>query len=177
MLDLAEKGSIAVLVASSIFQLGMGLANQAHWYPFSFSFRSDPLRRRLDRDRLAGRAHRGQAADHPRVPDAAEPEDPAGPARAAVEPEDVERDTEPSRPSYGGPSRRTILRTALLASGVAVLAAAGNTVPWLRKVSVFAVRDGEGPQGVPINRSAVAAGVTETARAAGLPGHARPRRP
>ncbi len=47
-----------------------------------------------------------------------------------------------------------------------MLAAAGNTVPWLRRISVFAVRDGEGPQGVPINRSAVAAGVTETARAA-----------
>ena len=62
-----------------------------------------------------------------------------------------------------GPTRRTILRTALVASGVAVLAAAGNTVPWLRKVSVFAVRTGEGPQGVPINRSAEAAGVDRAA--------------
>lgn len=62
-----------------------------------------------------------------------------------------------------GPGRRTILRTAFLASGVAVLAAAGNTVPFLRKISVFAVRTGEGPQGVPINRSAKAAGVLKTA--------------
>ncbi len=61
-----------------------------------------------------------------------------------------------------GPSRRTILRTALLASGVAVVAAAGNTVPFLRKISVFAVRTGEGPQGVPVNRSAQAAGVVSS---------------
>jgi DMSO/TMAO reductase YedYZ molybdopterin-dependent catalytic subunit len=51
---------------------------------------------------------------------------------------------------------------------VAVLATAGNTVPWLRRVSVFAVRTGEGPQGVPINRSAQAAGVTTTARDPGF---------
>jgi DMSO/TMAO reductase YedYZ molybdopterin-dependent catalytic subunit len=61
-----------------------------------------------------------------------------------------------------------VLRTALVASGVAVVAAAGNTVPWLRKVSGFAIRSGEGPQGVPINRSAVAAGVTVTARDPGF---------
>jgi DMSO/TMAO reductase YedYZ molybdopterin-dependent catalytic subunit len=51
----------------------------------------------------------------------------------------------------------------VLASGVAVVAAAGNTVPFLRKISVFAVRTGEGPQGVPVNRSAEAAGVLKTA--------------
>jgi DMSO/TMAO reductase YedYZ molybdopterin-dependent catalytic subunit len=66
-------------------------------------------------------------------------------------------------PGHQGPTRRTLLRGAVLASGVAVLLNAGNTVPWLRRVSVLAVRTGEGPQGVPINRSAEAAGVTETA--------------
>ena len=35
---------------------------------------------------------------------------------------------------------------------------------WLRDVSVLAVRSGEGPQGVPINKSAVAARVTDLAR-------------
>ena len=48
--------------------------------------------------------------------------------------------------------------------GVAVVATAGNTVTWLRDVSVLAVRSGEGPQGVPINKSAVAARVTDLAR-------------
>jgi DMSO/TMAO reductase YedYZ molybdopterin-dependent catalytic subunit len=37
------------------------------------------------------------------------------------------------------------------------------SVPWLRRVSVLAVRSGAGPQGVPVNKSAVAAAVTRTA--------------
>ena len=41
---------------------------------------------------------------------------------------------------------------------------AGQTVPVLRRVSVLAPRSGEGPQGVPVNRSAIAAGVLATAR-------------
>ncbi len=152
MIDLAEKASIAVLVAASIFQLATGLANAAGWYPWSFSFRSThyavawiaigalvvhiavklPIIRRAYAEPLTG------------------PDD---------EPvQDRQRSTTPT-----GPSRRTILRTALLASGVAVIAAAGNTVPLLRKVSVFAVRTGEGPQGVPVNRTAQAAGVLTTA--------------
>jgi DMSO/TMAO reductase YedYZ molybdopterin-dependent catalytic subunit len=45
----------------------------------------------------------------------------------------------------------------------ALLATAGAAAPFLRRVSVFGVRSGDGPQGVPINRSAEAAGVTEEA--------------
>jgi len=44
---------------------------------------------------------------------------------------------------------------------VAALAVAGGTVPFLRHVSVFAARSGEGPQGVPINKSAAAAHITD----------------
>ena len=129
----------------------MGLANQAHWYPFSFSFRSTHY--------AVAWIAIGSLVVHIAVKLPIIRRAWAGPLpEPELEPE--------SDSSYAGPSRRTILRTALLASGVAVLAAAGNTVPWLRRISVFAVRDGEGPQGVPINRSAVAAGVTETARAA-----------
>lgn len=154
VLDLLEKASIAVLVAASVFQLATGLANQAQWYPWAFSFRSTHYA-------VAWIAigalvvhvavklpviRRAYAAPLP------EPDD--GPDDAA----EVE--------SPRGPGRRTILRTALLASGVAVVAAAGNTVPLLRKVSVLAARTGEGPQGVPINRSAEAAGVRASATGA-----------
>ena len=48
---------------------------------------------------------------------------------------------------------------------MAVLATAGSTVPALRRVSVLGVRSGDGPGGVPINKSARAAGVTASATA------------
>jgi hypothetical protein len=142
-----ERVSIAALVASAIFQLVTGLANASQWYPWSFSFRSTHY--------AVAWIAIGSLVVHIAVK--------LPIIRAAY----AEPLPEPSVP-YAGPSRRTVLRTALLASGVAVLASAGNTVPWLRKVSVFAVRSGEGPQGVPINRSAQAAGVTTTAQDPGF---------
>ena len=168
VVNLAEKVSIAVLVAGSIFQLTTGLANSAQWYPWSFSFRAThyavawiTIGALVVHIAVKLPVIRGAyAAPLP------EPEDED--ARAAVLEPRVEPDgTVVSNPLPGsrsrGPSRRTILRTSLLASGVAVVASAGNTVPFLRKISVFAVRTGEGPQGVPVNRSARAAGVTKTA--------------
>jgi DMSO/TMAO reductase YedYZ molybdopterin-dependent catalytic subunit len=41
---------------------------------------------------------------------------------------------------------------------------AGQTIPLLRRVSVLAPRSGQGPQGVPVNRTAIAAGVLRSAR-------------
>src|SRR5258708_21135353 len=61
-------------------------------------------------------------------------------------------------PVLGGPSRRTVLRGTWLAVALATVVTAGQTIPLLRKVSVLAPRSGQGPQGVPINRSAIAAG-------------------
>jgi DMSO/TMAO reductase YedYZ molybdopterin-dependent catalytic subunit len=40
-----------------------------------------------------------------------------------------------------------------------VLATAGSTVPWLSRVSVLAWRSPGGPQGLPVNRTAAAAGI------------------
>ncbi len=135
-LQLAERGSIAVLVAAAIFELATGLPNAAQWYPWSFSFRAThyavgwvaigallvhiAVRLPLIRDALTG------------------PLDKAG-----------------ASASRGGSlSRRGLLRTTWLAAGVAVLATAGATVPVLRKISVFGVRSGTGPEGVPINHAA-----------------------
>jgi DMSO/TMAO reductase YedYZ molybdopterin-dependent catalytic subunit len=75
-------------------------------------------------------------------------------------------DSEPAAASPPAPglSRRGLLRSAGVASVVAVVATAGSTVPLLRRVSVLGVRSGDGPGGVPINKSALAAGVTESAR-------------
>ena len=49
------------------------------------------------------------------------------------------------------------------ASVLAVLLTAGQTVSFLRRVSVFGVRDGDGPQDLPVNRTARAAGAGQRA--------------
>ncbi|GAB3992019.1 molybdopterin-dependent oxidoreductase [Nocardioides marmoraquaticus] len=142
-----ERASILVLVAASCFQLVVGLANSAQWYPWSFSFRAAHYAGAWI---AIGALVVHVAVKLPVI------------RRAYAGPVDEQAPTEAGTPAPG-PRRRTLLRATLLASGVAVLLNAGQTVPWLRRVSVLAVRTGEGPQGVPINRSAAAAGVTETA--------------
>jgi DMSO/TMAO reductase YedYZ molybdopterin-dependent catalytic subunit len=57
------------------------------------------------------------------------------------------------------PQRRRFLRTAGAGAGLAVLATAGSTVPLLRDVSVLASSSDRGPQGLPVNRTAAAAGI------------------
>lgn len=147
-LDLLERGSIAVLVATAIFQLASGLANAAQWYPWSFSFRTTHYA-------LAWVAT-GALVVHiavklPVIRDA---------LGAHVDDTTYDR-SGATRP--GALSRRGLLRATWAAAGVAVLATAGGTVTWLRDVSVLAVRSGEGPAGIPVNKSAVAAGVTAAA--------------
>jgi DMSO/TMAO reductase YedYZ molybdopterin-dependent catalytic subunit len=141
-----ERGSILVLVASMIFQLSTGLANTAHWYPFNFFFTTSHYA-------MAWVAF-GALVVHigVKLPVI---------RRALGEP--LESDV--ARGGAVGPSRRTVLVGAGVAAGLATLVTVGQTVPWLRGVSVLAPRSGEGPQGVPINRSAAAAGVLRSARA------------
>jgi hypothetical protein len=144
-----ERGSIAVLVASSVFQLATGVANAAQWYPWlSFSFRTVHYA-------LAWVAI-GALLVHIAV---------KLPVIRDVLTSDIDATTHdrPSATEPGALSRRALVRTSFAAAGVAVLATAGNTVPWLRTISVFAVRTGEGPGGVPINKSARAARVEESA--------------
>ena len=146
-----ERVSIAVLVAASIFQLATGLANAAQWYPWtSFSFRTTHYA-------IAWVAI-GALVLHVAV---------KLPLIRDVLTSDIDATTHDrataTRP--GSLSRRALVRTTFAAAGLAVLATAGSTVPWLRRVSVFAVRTGEGPGGVPINKSARAAGVEDAATA------------
>jgi hypothetical protein len=147
----AERASVAVLVAAAVFQLATGLANAAQWYPWSFSFRATHY--------AVGWVAVGALVVHvavklPVIRSAlrADLEDTAQDRRSATVP--------------GAVSRRGLLRTTWLSAGVAVLATAGSTVPWLRHVSVLGVRSGDGPAGVPINKSARAAGVVAAATSA-----------
>ncbi len=140
-----ERLSIAVLVAGGVFMLVTGLLNTAQWYPWSFSFR--PVHYAVGWITI-GALVLHIAVKLPVIRDAltGDVEDTTHDRATATEP--------------GVLSRRGLLRATWLATGVAVLATAGSTVPFLRKISVLAVRTGDGPQGVPINRSAAAAQVT-----------------
>lgn len=141
---LLERASIAVLVAAAIFQLATGLMNSAQWYPWSFSFRSTHYA-------LAWVAV-GALVVHVAV---------KLPVIRQALGGDVESTAldRPGATQQGVLSRRGLLRTTWAAAAVAVVATAGSTVPLLRRVSVLGVRSGEGPQGVPVNKSAEAAGI------------------
>ncbi len=152
LLEVLERGSIAVLVAGAIFQLASGLANASQWYPWNFSFRATHY--------AIAWITIGALVVHIAV---------KLPIIRGALTSDVE-DTTYDRPTATEPgplSRRGLLRTTWVAAGVAVLATAGSTVPLLRKVSVFGVRSGDGPAGIPINKSAAAAKVTPAAMSGG----------
>ena len=136
-----ERGSILVLVASMIFQLSTGLMNIAQWYAFRFFFTTSHYAMAYV---AAGAVLVHIAVKLPVI------------RRALGEPVD---DGSPV-----GPSRRAVLRGTGLAVGLATVVTAGQAVPLLRGLSVLAPRSGEGPQGVPVNRSAIAAGVMRSAR-------------
>jgi hypothetical protein len=148
VLDALERGSIGVLVAAAVFELATGLANSSQWYPWAFSFRSTHYAVAWV---AIGSLVLHVAVKLPVIRAAlgADIDDPALDRPTAVRP--------------GAVSRRGLLRSAWLAAGVAALATAGIGVPFLRRVSVLGVRSGDGPAGVPINKSASAAGVVATA--------------
>jgi hypothetical protein len=143
-----ERASIAVLVAAAIFQLASGVANTAQWYPWGFHFRAT-------HNAVAWIAL-GALALHVAV------KLPLIRSVLAAPIESAEHDR-PGTAAAAPVDRRTLVRGAGLAAGVAVLATAGASVPWLRRVSVFGVRSGNGPQGIPVNKSARAAGVVAPA--------------
>ena len=156
-----ERASIGVLVAASLFQLATGLANSAKWYPWPFLFRPShyavawvaigALVVHIAVKLPAIRSALGSPLDG----DLTGPDEPVA-DEAVAGPETQGR----------GLSRRGLLTTTWLATGAVVLGSAGITVPALRRVSVFGVRSGNGPQGVPVNRSASQAGVVASALSA-----------
>lgn len=138
-----ERLSILVLVASMVFQLSTGLLNTAQWYVFGFFFTTAHY--------AVAYVAIGAVVVHigVKLPVI---------RRALGEPLDdpVERGQ--------GPTRRAVLVGTWLAVAAATVVTVGQTVPLLRRVSVLAPRSGQGPQGVPVNRSAIAAGVIAGAR-------------
>ncbi|AWB93797.1 molybdopterin-dependent oxidoreductase [Aeromicrobium chenweiae] len=139
-----ERASIAVLMGSSLFMLASGTLNIIGWYPWEFSFRRT-------HGAMAWVAI-GSVLVHVAV-------------KLPVIREALGQPTEDAPPAAdaAAPTRRAVLQAAFVASGLAVLLTAGQSVPWLRRVSAFSVRPGDGPQDLPINRTAREAGTGTSA--------------
>lgn len=171
VLDALERASIGVLVGSALFQLVTGLLNVVQWYPWDFSFRPThyavawvaigSLLLHVGVKLPLIREGFGVGGPREGEPTHAGSDVLAG-GSDGVAPED-EPTNAGSGPEHIGPDRRAVLLTAVGAAAVSTLLTVGQTVPWLRKVSVLAVRDGSGPQDLPVNRTARAAGAVEAA--------------
>ncbi|RCG28596.1 molybdopterin-binding protein [Sphaerisporangium album] len=127
-----ERGLVLLLVAGALFQLVTGLLNIAYIYPWPFSF---PVAHYWTAFIVYGALIVHVLNEWAKV------------RRSVVTP--VE------------PGRRGFLLAVAAACGVTVLATAGETVTPLQGLAVLAPRAPSiGPQGLPVNRTALAAGVS-----------------
>lgn len=153
VLHAIERLSILVLIAAAMFELVTGLFNVAQNYPWGFFFP-------VDHYAVAWVAF-GSLLIHLAVK---LPIVRAGlKEKVREKPAPGEARKDHAREEDSGLSRRGFLRTTWIATGAAVLATAGGTVPFLRRVSVLSPVSGNGPQGLPVNRTASAAGVRTAA--------------
>ncbi|WP_229276212.1 molybdopterin-dependent oxidoreductase [Agromyces kandeliae] len=139
-----ERASIAVLVGVSLVEVTIGLMNLVQWYAFPFPFRATHF--------ALAWVLIGALAIHLGV---------KLPVIARVW-----RRPRGDRADATGRfvSRRGFLAAVGAAGASAVALTAGQSVPALAPLNVLAPRRmGVGPQGLPINRTAAQAGVTETA--------------
>jgi DMSO/TMAO reductase YedYZ molybdopterin-dependent catalytic subunit len=141
---LAERGSIAVLVASAALQLFMGFVNTLQWYPWPFPFRETHYALAWV---IAGSLLLHVAVKLPLIV------------------ANWRRTTDDALPSATtGLSRRGLFRTVAGAGALVGLTSAGQSVTPLGDLAVLAPRrPGLGPQGLPVNRTAQAAGVIAAA--------------
>jgi hypothetical protein len=162
-----ERLSLIPLVGGSLFLLFTGVVNIDYWYsPMAFTFTTahfwtawlvvGALVIHIGAKAATVRSELGAAP-----PPDQETEE-AARVRAAVLPGDIPRDT-----SRGGLGRRGFLATVMGTAGLLVAVAVGETIAPLRRLAVLAPRNPSvGPQSVPVNQTALQAGVAETAAAA-----------
>ncbi|OUE25684.1 molybdopterin-dependent oxidoreductase [Clavibacter michiganensis] len=171
-----ERASIAVFVGASLLEVATGLLNTFQWVPFPFYFRqthfalgivvvgSLAIHIGVKLPAIAGHWRRGQADESP-----------------IVEADDAPADGAPTRAPRGVTGRvlawiddtpvtpaPVARRGFLVAVGASVAAVvgltAGQSFRLLAPFNAFGPRVmGTGPQALPVNRTAEAAGVTETA--------------
>lgn len=151
LLHALERLSIGLLVAGAIFELTTGLLNTAQWYPWHFPF--------VQTHFWVAWITIGALGLHIAVK---APAIARGLRRPAAEPE--------PRPAGRLPDHRApITRRALLtatgaAVGVVTVTTLGQSVSTLRPLDLLAPRDpSDGPQHLPVNRTAAQAGVVAAA--------------
>lgn len=144
--DALWRLALLPLVGGSLLLLGTGTANIAGWYPWRFDFRKAHF--------AASWLTMGGLLIHVAAV--------AGISAAALR-----RSLNDDGATDGRLSRRGFLGVVGGAAGAVTLATAGATIRPLRALSVLATRDpGNGPQGVPVNRTAVDAGTRDVDLAA-----------
>ncbi|MGH2456283.1 MAG: molybdopterin-dependent oxidoreductase [Acidimicrobiales bacterium] len=141
-----ERISLVPLVGGSLFMLFSGVANIARWYPWHFNFPATHY--------WVAWITMGGLVTH------------IG-AKLAVTAEALRRPGAPSdaAPRDGaGLTRRGLLGAAFAASGLLTLVTLGQTVRPLDRLGLLAPRRPKtGPQGLPVNKTAVGAKVIEAA--------------
>jgi hypothetical protein len=167
LLHALERLSLVPLVGGSLFLLFTGVANIDYWYsPMGFTFTSAHFwtawlvvgalvvhigaKAATVRTELGRKSHRPEALD-------------AGAASSAHPSPRSLTGTRRLDP-LGGLNRRGFLGTVMGAGGLLVAVSVGETVAPLRRLAILAPRGvGVGPQGVPVNETALQAGVTRSA--------------
>ncbi|MFF3253093.1 molybdopterin-dependent oxidoreductase [Actinacidiphila glaucinigra] len=136
-----ERSSVAVLVAAAVFEVATGLLNTAQWYPWPFSFvpvhyavawlAAGSVLLHLAVKAPEIRAHWGRRS----------------PGTLALPEED-------------GPDRRSLLAAVAAAAGAVTVTTVGQSLTPLKGFTLLAPRHPDhGPSGLPVNRTAAAAGV------------------
>ncbi|MFI9562787.1 molybdopterin-dependent oxidoreductase [Streptomyces rishiriensis] len=136
-----ERLSVGVLVAGAVFELATGLLNTAQWYPWPFSF--------VPVHYAVAWIVFGALALHVAVkaPEISAHWSRRSPGTLALPVED-------------GPDRRSLLAAVGAAVGAVTLTTVGQSFTPLKDFLLFAPRDPDkGPQSLPVNRTAAAAGV------------------
>ncbi len=139
-----ERISLVPLVAGGLFLLFSGVANVARWYPYPFFF---PSAHYWTAWLMVGAmvAHIG--------------------AKASLTRDALRRDAPAELASARSSERRAFLGGVAATAGLVALAVAGGTVRPLSRFAALAQRrPAEGPQGLPVNKTAGGAGVVRLAQ-------------
>lgn len=145
VLHALERLSVAVLVAAAVLEVFTGLLNIAEWYPWPFGF--------IQTHFALAWVVTGSLLLHVAVK---APEIKAHWSRRS--PGTLEL------PARDGPDRRSLMLGVGAAVGAVTLTTVGQSFTPLARLDLLAPRHpGHGPQGLPVNRTAAAAGVTDRA--------------